>query len=265
MHRFLGLSFSLFLFVLLILPVARAEETSFDHTLWHEVLLEVVSEEGFVDYTELRREHGKLDQYLEEAEKASPKNRPELFPTRNDELAYWLQVYNALAMKNVLNFPGLRKISDKKLRFFKFSKFVLGEEKFSLSGLENNLIRPEYKDARVHFFLNCAAYSCPQLYREPLQAETLDEQLDQFTRNFVNSEKHVQFDIGSGVLYLSKIVKWYEKDFLAATKDVPGGTKEKMVAFLNRYRNEGDKIPVIAVTKIKYLPYNWTVNDVKNL
>lgn len=240
-------------------------QAEFDHQPWHEVLLAVVSEEGFVDYDKLRQDSSKLDLYLAAAEKASPANRPELFPTRNDELVYWLQVYNALAMKNVLNFPGLKKTSDKKLRFFKFSKFVLGGEKYSLSGLENKLIRKDYPDARVHFFLNCASYSCPQLYREPLKAETLGQQLDRFARNFLNSEKHVRFDIGTGVLKVSKILKWYEKDFLTAAKEVPGGSKEKIVAFINRYRDEGNQIPVNAVTKIKYIPYNWTVNDIQNL
>ena len=178
-------------------------------------------------------------------------------------MVYWLQVYNALAMKNVLNFPGLKKTSDKKLRFFVFTKFNVGGEKYSLRSLENKVIRAQYKDARAHFFLNCASYSCPQLYREPLNVRKLDEQLNRFSRNFINDTKHVQFDPQSGILKLSMILKWYQKDFLDAMKDVSGGKKEKIVAYLNQFREI--EIPISGVKKIKYIPYNWTVNDIKNL
>jgi len=242
-------------------PLLAAE--SFDHEPWHRVLTMVVSSEGFVNYDWLRSDHDDLDSYLEEVKIVSPQSHPELFPTREDELVYWLQVYNALAMRHVLNFPGLKKTSDKKLRFFVFTKFNVGEKKYSLRSLENKVIREIYKDSRVHFFLNCASASCPKLYQEPLLPETLNDQLDRFARNFVNDSQHVRFDAEKGILSLSMILKWYQKDFLDAMKDVPGGKKEKMVAYLNLYREE--KIPVSAVKKIKYIPYDWTVNDIRNL
>jgi len=242
-------------------PLEAAE--SFDHEPWHRVLAMVVSSEGFVNYDWLRSDHEDLDRYLDAVKKVSPTSHPERFPTREDELVYWLQVYNALAMRHVLNFPGLKKTSDKKLRFFVFSKFKIGGIKYSLRSLENKMIREVYKDARVHFFLNCASYSCPKLYQEPLLPETLNDQLDQYARNFFNDSQHLQFDAKEGVLSLSMILKWYQKDFLSAMKETSGGKKEKIVAYLNQYREE--KIPIAAVKKIKYIPYNWTVNDIKNL
>lgn len=238
-------------------------ELKFDTTPWQRVLGTVVSEEGFVDYAKLREHPQELDAFLEQAARVSPKNRAELFPTEKEQLVYWLQVYNALAMKNVLNFPGLKKTSDKKRQFFVTTKFELGGEKYSLQELENDLIRPQFQEARAHFFLNCASYSCPRLYREPLRADQLDEQLDRFTRNFLNDAKHARFDAETGILWLSKILYWYQEDFLNAMKEVSGSKDDKLIAFVNQYRTE--KIPREKVKKIKYFDYNWTVNDVKNL
>ncbi len=257
---FLSLVFSLVLFSSSVF----AAEPIFDYTPWHQVLKKYVTEDkGFVKYDQLSAYPEDLDAFLSDARIVSPKTRPELFETRNEQLVFWLQVYNGLAMKNVLNFPGLKKTSDKKLRFFVFSKFEVGEEEYSLRSLENDVIRAEFNDARIHFFLNCASYSCPKLYREPLRADQLDEQLDRFSKNFLNSEQHVRFDAKKGVLYLSMILKWYQVDFINAMKDVAGKKDDKVIAFVNKYRDQ--PIPRNQIKKIKYIPYNWTVNDVKNL
>ncbi len=240
-----------------------AADEPFDTTSWQRVLETGVSEEGFVDYAKLKEHPQELDAFLEQVAKVSPKNRPELFPTKNEQMVYWLQVYNALAMKNVLNFPGLKKTSDKKRLFFVTTKFEVGGEKFSLQELENDWIRPQFQEARAHFFLNCASYSCPRLYREPLRADQLDEQLNRFSQNFLNDEKHLRFDEKTGILWLSKILYWYQGDFLNAMKNITGSNEDKLIAFVNQYRAE--KIPREKVKKIKYFDYNWTVNDVKNL
>lgn len=257
----------LFVFVLslyLFVPSLQGAEPVFDYTPWQQVLKNYVSEkEGFVNYDKLGAYPEDLDIFLKEAREISPKTRPDLFPTVNDQKVFWLQVYNALAMKNVLNFPGLKKTSDKKIRFFVFTKFEVGGEEFSLRSLENDLIRPQFQDARIHFFLNCASYSCPKLYREPLRADQLEEQLDRFSKDFLNNPQHVRFDADKGVLWLSKILKWYQVDFVTAMDKIDGSKEDKVIAFVNQYRK--DKIPREKVKKIKYFKYNWTVNDIKNL
>jgi len=264
MTNFLSMkrAFSFIVLSLLLLNPLQAAQ-KFDTDPWHRVLLMVVSTDGFVNYDWLRNDPKDLDLFLAQASKVSPHSHPDLFPTREDQLVYWLQVYNAFALRNVLNFPGLKKISDKKRKFFVKTKIEIGGKKYSLQSLENDLIRPEFKDARVHFFLNCAAWSCPKLYREPLEPKRLDKQLDQYSKNFVNDPQHVRFDKEEGILYLSKILKWYRVDFLKAMKEMDGGKKEKIIAYLNKYRKV--KIPTEEVRKIKYIPYDWTVNDINNL
>lgn len=249
--------------IILSFSFSLSAAPAFDYNPWHKVLKNVVTEkEGFVNYEQLRKDPSNLDAFLKQAEEISPNNRPDLFPTREDKLVYWLQVYNALAMKNVLNFWPIKKTSDKKLRFFVFTKFDIGGERYSLKSYEDKAVREAFQEPRVHFFLNCASYSCPKLYREPLKADQLDKQLDRFARNFLNDPDRVKFDQQSGVLWLSKILYWYRGDFMAAMPDVEG-KEDKVIAFINQFRDK--KIPVDQVKDIKYFDYNWTVNDVKNL
>lgn len=261
----------LFLGLSLLLGSARpmepaVAEESFDPQPWHQVLSAVVNGEGFVDYETLRKNPENLNRFLAQAEKISPNSHPQIFSTKEDQLVYWLQVYNALAMKNILMNPGLKKTSDKKLRFFVFTKFTVGGESYSLYSLENKVIREKYQDPRVHFFLNCASYSCPSLSREPLRASQLEEQLDRFSSKFLNDPKHVRFDSKNGTLSLSMILKWYEKDFLKAmTASGAKNDPAKLVGFINKYRDPSQQIPQDQVKKISYLPYNWTVNDQKNM
>jgi len=101
----------------------------------------------------------------------------------------------------------------------------------------------------VHFALNCASASCPPLAARPFEAATLNEQLDQLARAFVNGNPQAIQVSGKGVS-LSKIFDWYKDDFAAA-----GGA----VAFINRFRKE----PLPADAKVKFMDYDWSLNEAK--
>ncbi len=119
----------------------------------------------------------------------------------------------------------------------------------SFNDLEQKVIRPTFKEPRVHFALNCASASCPPLASRPFDAATLNDQLDQLTRAFMNVNPRAIIGSG-GSIALSKIFDWYKDDFAAA-----GGS----VAFINRYRKE----PLPAGAKVKFMDYDWSLNETK--
>ena len=123
----------------------------------------------------------------------------------------------------------------------------------TLDQVEHDILRPRYKDPRVHFAINCSAVSCPPLRPEPFLADTLDEQLEDSTRSFINDANSYRLE--GNTLYVSRIFKWFSEDF-----------KEDALGFFLRYADgelketltrQKDRI------KVKYLHYDWSLNDVK--
>lgn len=215
---------------------------AFPHEILDGVLKRYVAD-GHIDYKSLQSDRGDLDRYLAYLAAVSPASDPALFPTKEHELAYWINAYNALAITAVIDRPGLHSVIDDKIDFFYATRYLLGGDKVDLYHLENGIVRPTYHDPRVHFALNCQSGGCPILPAGAFPAEGLDTFLDEQARLFCNHPEKVQID-GSTVK-VSQIFEWYAEDFEAS-----GGA----LAFVGRYR---DDLPTDA--KLEYIPYDWTL------
>lgn len=165
--------------------------------------------------------------------------------TRSQRLAYWINAYNAFTVKLIIDNYPINSIRDIDRPWGK--KFIqLGDEKFSLNQIEHDIIRPTFQEPRIHFALVCAAISCPKLLNKAYLPESLDQQLDQQTRYFIN--KSGKNEITNNHVKISKLFKWYQKDFT---------TKGSLLDFLDQYTN----ISLSQSAKIDYLEYNWGLND----
>ncbi|GAH45067.1 unnamed protein product, partial [marine sediment metagenome] len=124
--------------------------------------------------------------------------------------------------------------------------FQIRDEEMSLDRIEHKILRVEFNDARIHFAINCASFSCPKLRNEAYEPARLESQLIDQASSFINNpEKNI---IKSDEVQLSKIFSWFKGDF-----DSEGG----LISFLNRY----SEITISAKADIDYLPYNWALNE----
>jgi len=206
-----------------------------------------VDEKGRMNFRGMAESPSDLETYLAWVAKTSPESAPQLFPTPESKLAYYINTYNAVAMYNIIksNFPpDLDKV---KVTFFYKNRFEVGSRYISLYDLENKVIRP-IGDPRVHVALNCMARGCPRLPREPFEAEKLDAQLDQQAKEFYNEKRNVDPQPDKQTVRLSQILQFYTEDF---TKKSPS-----LIAYVNQYREE--KIP--AGWKVEFIPYDWALN-----
>ena len=123
----------------------------------------------------------------------------------------------------------------------------------SLNHLENQLIRPMFQDARIHFGLVCAAKSCPALLAKPYRAQTVYAQLTKQTQMFFQNENQVSYRKQENALVVSKIFTWYEKDFVAAAGSLR--------VYLTREfkRSTGKDIP--SNVNILFHEYSWSLNQ----
>jgi hypothetical protein len=219
-----------------------------DHSLYGELLSKYVNN-GVVDYQGFKNEEAKLDEYLTVLENT---NVSEL--SRDEMFAFYVNAYNAWTIKLILSaYPGIESIKDLG-NIFKspWEKEIVRIEGrvLTLDDIEHEILRAQFKDPRIHFAVNCASKSCPPLISEPYRGSTLNRQLDDAARAFINDPKSNY--LKGNKLYVSRIFKWFSEDF-----------NDGVVGFFLKY-GEGDFKKELEAQKDKlnivYLSYDWSLN-----
>lgn len=240
---------------------AGASASGADHSAWQKLLTAHVNDLGEVDYAAIKASPAALETYLRLLGEASPENRPDRFPSRKHELAYWLNAYNAFTIKGVVDGYPTQSIRDLGFLFGFFRKkvYAAGGRMMSLDHIEHQVIRKRYADPRIHFAIVCASISCPRLDREAFLGETLDDHLDRLTRRFVAERRNVTLSDVSNEVRLSKIFDWFEEDFAAAAQ---GRGKQAVLSFIRNYadRRTRESLDRIAGPKVRYHNYDWSLN-----
>ena len=229
------------------------DEASFSHELFDQVLQEHVDEKGRVNYTKLKANPKKLEAYLDLLAFAKPEELP-----YNERLTFWINAYNALVIKGVVNHYPITSVRKVKLfnGFFSRLKFQVANKMYTLNQVEHDIIRTEFVEPRVHFVLVCASSSCPPLWNRAFSADTIEERLETAAFNFIQDPEKVRIDRAERTVYVSKIFKWYDDDF---TEGYDGVTD-----FLTDYLPPED-VEFLESTdvKLRHLDYDWTLNDQK--
>jgi hypothetical protein len=249
----------------------------FSHESFDKVLQRFTDDQGLVNYTALKEDSRYLERYYHLISTYSPDSHPDLFPTENHKLAYWINAYNATAIKIALNYYPISNVLDvkppavffllpDKSGFFVFQRLTYGGKTTNLYYLENRVIRKRFQEPRVHFALNCAALGCPRLPRSSFIGEMLERQLDQETRKFLSEERNYRIDHEKKAIFLSSIFKWYEKDFLSWYQDRFPKRNTTLLDYIALYLSE-DKAEELkknaAGYRIRFIPYDWGLNNQK--
>ncbi len=174
-------------------------------------------------------------------------------------LALWLNVYNAIAISQVIEVYPIASIRPKVLGipnwlsfldFFARSTYTIADKKYSLNQIEHETLRRDFAEPRIHFALVCAAIGCPMLRRGAYFPESVRTQLEIDTNRFIQNPDKVRYDAGKKTLYLSKIFKWYGEDFVKEAGSVAGYVAGYLGA------DVGDECAIV------FLPYDWNLNRV---
>ena len=238
--------FFLLVFSLLSINVSSSFGGSSDHVsnqIWNELLSKYVSKDGVVNYKGMKTESAKLATYIKLIAAIAPQDNW----TRNEKIAYWINAYNALTVKEVLDFYPVMTIKDiDNGKVWDKSLLNIGTNKYSLNQIENDVLRKEFGDPRIHFAIKCASASCPKLLNEAFTSDKLESQLDMLTKGFVNDP--AKNKIETNAIQVSSIFDWYKEDF---TK------KGSLIDFLNQYSS----VKISSTATISYLKYDWSLNE----
>lgn len=229
-------------------------------------VLEAVVEQPLVDYAQVVEQSDALDAYLAELAAVDP--TVVASASRNEQLAFWINAYNACMLRLVADHYPITKDGGFFARiknavagrpensvwqipdvFTRKHCTIAGEDR-SQDDIEHVIIRP-MGEPRIHFAVNCAALSCPVLWPEAYDAERLDEQLDRAVRRLIETPEH--FAVEESSIRMNRVLDWFKEDF---------GGIEGLRDFFAPYLSD-DAAALIADpdTEIHFFEYDWTLND----
>ncbi len=222
-----------------------------DHSAYDRLLKKHVNENGLVNYKGFKADQKEFDQYLD----LLSKNPPAKSWSKNEQMAYWINAYNAYTIRLVLNHYPVQSIKDigSKIKIpfvttpWASKFFSIGGEKMSLDNIEHGTLRKKFNDPRIHFALVCASISCPRLRNEAYSADKLDRQLDEEGQGFLNDP--TKNKLSKDAAQLSKYFDWYKGDW--------SNNGQSVVSWVNKYANT----KISPSTKVSYLNYNWKLNE----
>ena len=246
------------------LALAAAPAFGFDHShgSWdalvkkHVVLLDG-GRASRLDYAAMAKERKALKAYLADLSRVGEAEFKGW--SRSEQMAFLTNAYNAFTVEKILTrYPDIRSIWDFGKIFgnpFKDEFFTLLGGRRSLDGIEHGLLRPVFREPRVHYAVNCASIGCPMLREEAYVPGRLNEQLEEQARRFLSDRSRNRYDAASGKLQVSRIFDWFAEDF------EPRGRYFAPYAELLADDAAGRDAVRAGRAGLAFLDYDWSLND----
>ena len=204
--------------------------------------LEEHVESGMVDYKAIHQNPSRIQQLYEQIGSTSLENASDA-----EKKAFYINAYNILTIYQIVQNYPVKSPTDVE-GFFDNMKHQVAGESLTLDQVEKERLMKNHFDPRLHFVLVCAAKSCPPLASFAFQADQLDEQLDERTREALNNPDFIRVNKNQKKVEVSQIFEWYKQDF---TKE-----SSSILAYINQYRDE--EIP--SSYQVSFYKYDWALN-----
>ena len=237
----------------------------------YRTLLGVAVKGASVDYARLARDRPIVNASTQSFDTSD--THSESSWSRTERLAFWINAYNAFTIAAIVDhYPirgtwfslaprnSIRQIDGVWTKL----KWQAAGREVTLDDIEHEILRPTFKDPRVHFAINCASKSCPPIRAEPYVADRLDVQLDDNAQRYLASPFGLQID--GAHLKVSSIFKWYGEDFVARfANTIDQKRPDRDRAILGAIVAYGPPAAVALArsgqAKLEFLSYDWSLND----
>ena len=179
---------------------------------------------------------------------------------RDEQLTYWINLYNAATLRVVADAYPVASIRDIDISPGWFTDgpwdadiLVVEDEALTLNDIEHRILRPVWHDARIHYAVNCASLGCPNLAAQAYRGAEIETQLEAAARGYINDPRGVTVE-GERVI-VSKIYDWFLEDF--------GGSTAGLLAHLKRYAEPPLADRLDTVEAIDGTAYDWALNGLE--
>jgi hypothetical protein len=180
--------------------------------------------------------------------------------SRDEQMAFWINLYNALTIDVVLDHYPVSSIKNISIGGGLFTSGPWKKElvtvegkRLSLDNIEHDILRKDWRDPRVHYAVNCASMSCPNLQSKAFTGAALEAMLNQAAVAYVNHPRGVR--VTNGKIYMSQIYSWYRRDF--------GETDLDVIRHVSQYALPALRTSLAKATTISGYDYDWSLNEAK--
>lgn len=228
-----------------------------DHSAWTNFLQQYVSQGpngvNRLDYQGVTtQDRSSLDNYVDQLTDTEIRSM-----SKKSQKPFWINLYNALTVQLVLDHHPVDSIKDISFGFLSFGgpwkeKLVKVEgQELSLNDIEHRILRPIWKDSRIHYGVNCASIGCPNLQRKAFTAQNTEDLLDKGAREYINHPQGASIE--GGRLVVSSIYEWFQEDF--------GGNDAGVIEHFMQYADPGLNQKLQGFDDIDDDRYDWSLND----
>lgn len=232
-------------------------KATIDHSAWNAFLktyLVTDHADGInrVRYAEVSEpDRRQLQRYIASLANIDPREF-----ARKEQMAYWINLYNAITIELILKNYPVESITSLGEKFFAFGPWddpmiTVAGETLTLNDIEHQILRPIWQDPRIHYAVNCASIGCPNLNSEAFTGENLETLLDQGARAYVGHPRGLRFEAADEIV-VSKIYDWFVEDFgdseSGVLKHLADYADENLAEKLRRFRGDID------------YEYDWSLN-----
>jgi hypothetical protein len=245
---------------------------TFDHEYWaYAKLLHDHVHAVVVDYTALKEHRAALADVM--AAFADSSAADERAWTRDQRLSFWINAYNLFTLRAIVDhYPirsalftmqprnSIRQIDG----VWTALTWKAAGRALTLDDIEHKILRPEFKEPRVHFAVNCASVGCPPLGGEPYRPATLEAQLDAAARRYLASDRGLRIE--GNTLRVTRILEWYGEDFVARFAPDAAGKPDRIErairgVVLRFGPAAAADLAGKPTTRVRFLEYDWSLND----
>ncbi len=232
-----------------------------DHKIWEDFLLHYVRQGGDgvhrVAYGSVRdRDREALSRYID----AMTRVELEAY-RRSEQMAYWINLYNSLLVKLVLdNYPlaSIRRVDRQdggvKETVWERPLVVIDGMPLSLDDIERDILQPTWDDPRLYYAITCAAVGCPNLQPIPFIGDEIERQLSDAAMAYVNDPRCIAIE--DGELHVSSLYRWHVNAF--------GGSEQAIIQHLMAYAEPDLAMSLQKFDRLSGDHFDWRLNDVAN-
>lgn len=221
---------------------AKPLKPALSHDIFDALLRKHVNSSGNVNYGAFKKDKAKLTEYLE----ILKSNPPQSGWSKNKEMAYWINLYNAFTIHSIVEKYPVSSVMDLEGgKVWDKKKIVIAGKSLTLNNIEKDKLLKRFKEPRVHFAVNCAAASCPPLLNKAWTEDNVQRYYAKLAKAFINNSSYNSVSAKS--IQASQIFNWYASDF---------GGSDKILAYFQKYSDTEIK----KNAKITFKEYDWKLN-----
>lgn len=235
----------------------ESSQQKIDHGLWQAFLSSYLSDDNgsrTLNYQSVTAQDKKrLSDYLAALQTLDPRSY-----SKNEQLAYWINLYNALVINLVLtHYPidSIKNIGDGLTGPWNIELASIAGKQVTLNQIEHGILRPLWQDNRIHYVINCASIGCPDLPQQPFSSININQQLNDAARRFISQHKAVH--LANNTLTLSSIYNWFAVDF--------GSSNKNIIKHIKTYALPELKSELEEFSGTIEFDYNWKLNSTKQV